>query len=70
MRVSSIDVGSNAIRLVIMEIHENGQWEQIKKFRAPLRLGTDVFEHKSLQPDTVAELVEVFKKIAKLNKKK
>lgn len=69
MRVSSIDVGSNAIRLVIMEIHENGQWEQIKKFRAPLRLGTDVFEHKSLQPETVAELIEVFKKIAKLNKK-
>ncbi len=69
MRVSSIDVGSNAIRLVIIEIHENGQWEQIKKFRAPLRLGTDVFEHKALLPETVAELVEVFKKIAKLNKK-
>lgn len=69
MRVSSIDVGSNAIRLVIIEIHENGQWEQIKKFRAPLRLGTDVFEHKRLLPETVAELIEVFKKIAKLNKK-
>lgn len=69
MRVSSIDVGSNAIRLVIIEIHENGQWEQIKKFRAPLRLGTDVFEHKTLLPETVAELIEVFKKIAKLNKK-
>jgi exopolyphosphatase/guanosine-5'-triphosphate,3'-diphosphate pyrophosphatase len=52
-----------------MEIHENGQWEQIKKFRAPLRLGTDVFEHKTLQPETVVELVEVFKKIAKINKK-
>lgn len=69
MRVSSVDVGSNAIRLVIIEIHKNGQWEQIKKFRAPLRLGTDVFEHQSLQPETVLELVEVFKKIAKLNKK-
>ena len=69
MRVSSVDVGSNAIRLVIVEIHKNGQWEQIKKFRAPLRLGTDVFEHKALKPDTVAELVEVFRKIAKLNKK-
>lgn len=69
MRVSSIDVGSNAIRLVIIEIHQNGQWEQIKKFRAPLRLGTDVFEYKSLRPETVTELIEVFKKIAKLNKK-
>ena len=69
MRVSSIDVGSNAIRLVIIEIHPNGQWEQIKKFRAPLRLGTDVFEHKRLLPETIAELIEVFKKIAKINKK-
>ena len=69
MRVSSIDVGSNAIRLVIIKIHPNGQWEQIKKFRAPLRLGTDVFEHKRLLTETVAELVEVFVKIAKLNKK-
>lgn len=69
MRISSIDVGSNAIRLVIVEIHKNGQWEQIKKYRAPLRLGTDVFQYKSLQPETVTELIEVFKKIAKLNKK-
>jgi len=69
MRISSIDVGSNAIRLVVVEIHKNGQWEQIKKFRAPLRLGTDVFEFKKLQPNTILELIEVFKKIAKLHKK-
>ena len=69
MRVSSVDVGSNAIRLVIVEIKPNGQWEQVKKFRAPLRLGTDVFKHRQLQPDTILELVDVFKKIAKLNKK-
>jgi len=69
MRISSIDVGSNAIRLVIVEIHKNGRWEQIKKFRAPLRLGTDVFQYKRLQPETLIELALVFKKIAKLNKK-
>lgn len=69
MRISSIDVGSNAIRLVIVEIHKNGRWEQIKKFRAPLRLGTDVFQYKRLQPSTIIELAAVFKKIAKLNKK-
>ncbi len=69
MRVSSVDVGSNAIRLVIVEIKPNGQWEQIKKFRAPLRLGTDVFKHRQLQTETILELVNVFKKIAKLNKK-
>ncbi|MFN3697032.1 MAG: hypothetical protein ACK4VO_06270 [Pseudobdellovibrio sp.] len=69
MRISSIDVGSNAIRLVIVEIHKNGRWEQIKKFRAPLRLGTDVFQYKRLQTETMLELAQVFKKIAKLNKK-
>ncbi len=68
MRICSIDVGSNAIRLVIFEIHKNGQWEQLKKFRAPLRLGTDVFTHKKLLPNTILQLNDVFKKISKINK--
>ncbi|MFN3454965.1 MAG: hypothetical protein ACK41T_08405 [Pseudobdellovibrio sp.] len=69
MRVCSIDVGSNAIRLIIVEIHKNGQWEQLKKFRVPLRLGTDVFQYKALKPETTQALIEAFRKIAKLNKK-
>ncbi len=69
MRISSIDVGSNAIRQVIVDVQPSGQWITLKKFRAPLRLGSDVFNKGLIQVDTQLELIEVFKKMAKLNKK-
>lgn len=69
MRISSIDIGSNAIRLVIVEVQPTGQWLQIKKFRVPLRLGTDVFEKGQLQDSTLNELVLSFKKIKQLHNK-
>jgi exopolyphosphatase / guanosine-5'-triphosphate,3'-diphosphate pyrophosphatase len=69
MRISSIDVGSNAIRQVIVNVQPSGQWITLKKFRAPLRLGNDVFNSGQIQPETTVELIEVFKKMSKLNKK-
>jgi exopolyphosphatase / guanosine-5'-triphosphate,3'-diphosphate pyrophosphatase len=73
MRISSIDVGSNAIRQVIVETdtadYATNQWIILKKFRAPLRLGTDVFEHGRIQPETIIQLVTIFKKMARFNKK-
>ena len=69
MRISSIDVGSNAIRQVIVDVLPSGQWVTLKKFRAPLRLGADVFSTGFIQPSTEAELIQVFKKMAKLNKR-
>ena len=69
MRISSIDVGSNAIRQVIVEVNPFGQWITLKKFRAPLRLGSDVFSTGRIQSNTEIELLNVFKKMQKLNKK-
>ncbi len=54
---------------MIVDILPNGQWVTLKKFRAPLRLGADVFSTGSIQPDTESELIQVFKKMAKLNKR-
>jgi exopolyphosphatase/guanosine-5'-triphosphate,3'-diphosphate pyrophosphatase len=69
MRISSIDVGSNAIRQVIIEVTPSGQWVTLKKFRAPLRLGSDVFSSGRIHSKTQLELIAVFKKMAKLNRK-
>lgn len=69
MRISSIDVGSNAIRQVIVDVLPSGNWITLKKFRAPLRLGSDVFSTGHIQPETIENLIAVFKKMAKLNKK-
>lgn len=66
MKFSSVDVGSNAIRQIIVEIDPNEsnayRWKVIKKFRAPLRLGTDVFKYKELKTETLNQLVAIFKK--------
>ena len=53
--IVTIDMGSNAIRMMIAEkIDQNGQPYQIlKKQRAQLRLGHDVFENGHITPPTM-----------------
>lgn len=44
---AAIDIGSNAIRMVIAEVNETPQGPElvlIKKYRVPIRLGADVFD--------------------------
>lgn len=45
--IAAIDIGSNAIRMVVAEISREGEQcrlQPMKKFRVPIRLGADVFE--------------------------
>ena len=42
-RLAAVDIGSNAIRLVIGQIDDHGDISVLKKFREPVRLGQDVF---------------------------
>lgn len=69
MRLSSIDIGSNAIRQLIVEIKEDGSWKLLKKHRETIRLGTDVFNGGSIHLSTQKRLILAFKRMAKLNKK-
>ena len=41
--LAAIDIGSNAIRLVIADLDEHGEIRVLKKVREPVRLGADVF---------------------------
>lgn len=69
MRLSSIDIGSNAIRQLIVEIKPDGTWKVLKKHREMIRLGSDVFTGGSIRISTQQRLVLAFKRMAKLNKK-
>ena len=69
MILSSIDIGSNAIRQIIVEIKPDGAWKILKKNRECIRLGTDVFNDGLIQPLTQKRLLLAFKKMARLNKK-
>lgn len=68
-RVSAIDIGSNAIRMMVAEIFETAPFIRIeKKFRAPVRLGHDVFTSGSITPETIAIAKNTFLQFAEINR--
>ena len=63
MRYAAIDVGSNALRLLIADLVIKGKEVTSKKntlVRVPLRLGDDAFLHKKLSSEKAEDLVKTF----------
>ena len=61
MRYAAIDIGSNAVRLLIADIIENNGSVSFKKntlVRVPLRLGDDAFLNKRLSDKKIIDLVK------------
>ena len=63
MRFAAIDIGSNAVRLLIKDVNVSDansiQQERIAYYRVPLRLGGDVFEKGKLSKSKAKDLVKV-----------
>lgn len=60
MKFASIDIGSNAIRLLFTKVFENGSGPVFKKdslVRMPIRLGKDVFTTKKVSREKIDNLV-------------
>ena len=61
MRYAAIDIGSNAVRLLIAEINESSGSVSFKKntlIRVPLRLGDDAFLNQHISDKKAADLVK------------
>ena len=63
-RIAAIDLGSNAIRLTIAEVHSPSHYKILEKFRFPVRIGTDVFETGEVSQSKIDEIIEVFRKFS------
>lgn len=65
MKLAAIDIGSNAARLLITEVVENGksqpQFNKLNLVRVPLRLGFDVFETGDIPKTKISKVVETIK---------
>lgn len=67
-RFSAIDIGSNAIRLIIGE-WTGHEWVILKKERSPVRLGADAFSKGFISDQLFQESLQTFKKFQLLNRK-
>jgi len=64
MKFAAIDIGTNAIRLLIKEIKDNKGELRIRKVsftRVPLRLGEDVFEMGNISDKKARNLVKIMR---------
>lgn len=64
MKFAAIDIGSNAVRLLIEEVHEHGNQYHIQKVsftRVPLRLGDDVFQTGKISDNKIQQLIKTMK---------
>jgi exopolyphosphatase/guanosine-5'-triphosphate,3'-diphosphate pyrophosphatase len=59
-RLAAVDIGSNAIRLVIGQIDDHGDVSVLKKFREPVRLGEDVFSKGEISEKTREKALTAF----------
>lgn len=53
LRLGAIDIGSNAMRLLISEVDSDGNLSLLKKQREPVRLGLDAFLHHKISEDHI-----------------
>jgi exopolyphosphatase/guanosine-5'-triphosphate,3'-diphosphate pyrophosphatase len=54
-----VDIGSSAIRLVVAQLGENGEWERLDRAARPVSLGRDVFITGSLGRETMQKAIEI-----------
>lgn len=67
--IAAIDVGSNAIRLVIGAVDEDYKVRTIKTLRAPVRLGEDVFKTGFIEKGTAKKAALAFVKFKNFARK-
>jgi len=64
MKLAAIDIGSNAVRLLFVNVYEGKSGPSFKKadlVRVPLRLGDDAFLAKKISSEKVDKLLQVMR---------
>src|ERR1051326_7240159 len=65
-KIAAIDVGSNAMRMVVGAVDEAWQVSVIENVRLPVRLGQDVFSKGVLEEETIRQTEEAFLRFKRL----
>ena len=60
-----MDVGSNAMRLIIAEFKSPTRYKVVERVRMPVRLGASVFQANRIDPETMEAALEAFRSFRK-----
>src|SRR5258706_14440472 len=66
LKIAAIDVGSNAIRMIVGEVDDSGMVRTIENIRIPVRLGHDVFTRGALNKISMQQTVNAFRRFQRL----
>jgi exopolyphosphatase/guanosine-5'-triphosphate,3'-diphosphate pyrophosphatase len=69
IKLAAIDIGSNAVRLLLAKVSEDADQVRIDKeawFRMPIRLGEDTFVDQRIGQDKASRLVEILQGFERL----
>lgn len=61
LRCAAMDVGSNAIRMVLAEFRNPSRYRVLERMRVPVRLGEAVFQTGWISPETMEAALEAFR---------
>lgn len=64
--IAAIDVGSNAMRIVVGRIVYDGRVEVVENLRLPVRLGQDAFTTGAVSEETSLQAVDAFTRFRKI----
>ena len=64
--IAAIDVGSNAMRMVVGRIVFDGKVEVVENLRLPVRLGQDAFTTGILSEDTAQQALDAFARFRRI----
>jgi exopolyphosphatase/guanosine-5'-triphosphate,3'-diphosphate pyrophosphatase len=59
-RIAAIDIGSNAMRMIVGEMDKAGKIQTMENVRLPVRLGADAFAAGRLSESTLRQAVDAF----------
>jgi exopolyphosphatase/guanosine-5'-triphosphate,3'-diphosphate pyrophosphatase len=64
--VSVIDIGSTAVRLVILQLDDEGDYHRLDRASRPVSLGRDVFISKTIRAESMMQVIDVLSGFSEL----
>ncbi|MDX2175974.1 MAG: Ppx/GppA phosphatase family protein [Candidatus Sumerlaeia bacterium] len=55
LKIASVDVGTNSIHTIIAEVHPDGSFEVVDRFKELVRLGHEISESHGMSPRAIAD---------------